>query len=92
MPARGLPVRPDLDQLKHQAKDLLRAVRRGDPSALADFATYHPRYAPARTPDLSDQAHPSAPDARLPEATVAGPRLADAHLVLARGYAVRTSR
>lgn len=25
---RHLPVRPDLDQLKHQAKDLLRGIRR----------------------------------------------------------------
>ncbi len=30
MPVRHLPVRPDLDQLKHQAKDLLRAIHRGD--------------------------------------------------------------
>ncbi|MEP6494454.1 MAG: ankyrin repeat domain-containing protein [bacterium] len=42
MPARHLPVRPDLDQLKHQAKDLLRAIRRGDPSAIEDLQTYHP--------------------------------------------------
>jgi ankyrin repeat protein len=42
MPARNLPVRPDLTQLKHQAKDLLRAVRRGDVAALADFAQFHP--------------------------------------------------
>jgi hypothetical protein len=42
MPARRLPVRPDLDQLRHQAKDLLRAMRRGDSSALADLRQYHP--------------------------------------------------
>jgi ankyrin repeat protein len=30
-----LPVRPDLDQLRHQAKDLLHAARRGDPEAAA---------------------------------------------------------
>jgi ankyrin repeat protein len=41
MPARHLPVRPDLDQLRHQAKDLLRAIRRGDPDALADLKQYH---------------------------------------------------
>jgi uncharacterized protein len=29
-----LPVRPDLDQLRHQAKDLPHAARRGDPDAL----------------------------------------------------------
>ena len=43
MPARHLPVRPDLDQLKHQAKDLLRAIRRGEPPALADLRDYHPK-------------------------------------------------
>jgi hypothetical protein len=42
MPTRRLPVRPDLDQLKHQAKDLLRAIRSGDPSALADLHAFHP--------------------------------------------------
>jgi len=29
-----LPARPDLDQLRHQAKDLLHAARRGDPGAI----------------------------------------------------------
>ena len=33
MSDRHLPVRPNLDQLKHQAKDLLRAIKRGDPGA-----------------------------------------------------------
>jgi len=42
MSDRHLPVRPNLDQLKHQAKDLLRAIRRRDPSALAEFNRYHP--------------------------------------------------
>jgi ankyrin repeat protein len=43
MSDRRLPVRPDLKQLKHQAKDLLRAVRREDPAALAEFQEHHPR-------------------------------------------------
>jgi hypothetical protein len=43
MPARRLPVRPDLEQLKHQAKDLLRAIRRSDASAIADLAEFHPK-------------------------------------------------
>jgi len=30
-----LPARPDLDQLRHQAKELLRAAQRGDPQATA---------------------------------------------------------
>lgn len=42
MSDRHLPVRPRLDQLKHQAKDLLRAVRRGDVTALAEFSRNHP--------------------------------------------------
>lgn len=37
MPQRHLPVHPDLQQLKHQAKDLRKAIRHGDPEALADL-------------------------------------------------------
>jgi hypothetical protein len=40
MPARHLPARPDLRQLKHQAKDLLREFREGDASAVADVHEY----------------------------------------------------
>ena len=42
MPERHLPVRPNLDQLKHQAKDLLRDLRSGEAEAAADFAVFHP--------------------------------------------------
>ena len=42
VPKRHFPVRPNLDQLKHQAKDLLRALRVGEPSALEEFNAYHP--------------------------------------------------
>lgn len=42
-PIRDLPVRPRLDQLKHQAKELLRSIRRGDVEALAEFNRFHPR-------------------------------------------------
>jgi hypothetical protein len=41
MPSQRLPVRPNLDQLKHQAKDLLRAIHAGDPQALADLQAFH---------------------------------------------------
>jgi hypothetical protein len=40
MPVRHLPVRPSAEQLKHQAKELLRALRRGDRDALADLAEF----------------------------------------------------
>ena len=57
MPSRSLPVRPNLDQLKHQAKDLLKAYRAGAAQAVADFAAFHPeRVAPARA-KLADAQH-----------------------------------
>jgi hypothetical protein len=39
---KHFPVRPDLDQLKHQAKELLRAIHGGAPEALAELETFHP--------------------------------------------------
>src|SRR5262245_11887065 len=42
MSSRRLPVRPDLEQLRRQAKDLLRQIRRGEPAALEEFSRYHP--------------------------------------------------
>jgi hypothetical protein len=55
MPARKLPVRPDLRQLKRQAKDLLKAIHTGNPEALEELRTGHP--------------HPPAPgDAQLADA------------------------
>jgi hypothetical protein len=54
MPDRHLPVRPDLDQLKHQAKDLLRAVRRRDPEALAELRRHHPHPPEAAGTQLAD--------------------------------------
>lgn len=41
--ARRLPVRPDLGQLKHQAKDLLRDIRSGNASAIEEFNRFHPK-------------------------------------------------
>jgi hypothetical protein len=42
MADRHLPVRPNLEQLRHQAKDLLRAIRRGDKSAAEELRKHHP--------------------------------------------------
>lgn len=42
MPVRRLPVCPDVDQLKHQAKDLLRSIHAGRPEALEDLRAFHP--------------------------------------------------
>ncbi len=54
MPERRLPVRPDLDQLKHQATDLLRAIREGDPSAIADLRQHHPKLVEPANARLAD--------------------------------------
>ena len=43
MPNRDLPVRPDLHQLKIQAKDLLKAIRQRDAAALAELEEFHPK-------------------------------------------------
>lgn len=40
---RHLPVRPNLEQLKNQAKDLLRGIRSGDAAAIEEFNQYHPK-------------------------------------------------
>ena len=45
---RHFPVRPNLDQLKHQAKDLLRAIRQGDPAAVVELRRHHPGKAAKR--------------------------------------------
>jgi len=54
MAKRHLPVRPDLDQLRHQAKDLLRQVRRGDPAAIADLTEHHPGSVESGSAKLAD--------------------------------------
>ncbi len=41
MAKRHFPVRPNLEQLKHQAKDLLKAMRAGEPEALDDLFKFH---------------------------------------------------
>lgn len=51
---RRLPVRPDLEQLRHQAKDLLRGIRRGDPEAIAEFREQHPHPPDPADAKLSD--------------------------------------
>lgn len=43
MPSHFLPARPSLEQLKNQAKDLLKAYRAGQPSAVVRFQESMPR-------------------------------------------------
>jgi hypothetical protein len=42
MPVRRLPVRPDLDQLHRQAKELLRDIHAGDATATCELHELHP--------------------------------------------------
>lgn len=54
MANRRFPVHPNLEQLKHQAKDLLRALRAGDPEAAADFREHHTRAIEPTSARLAD--------------------------------------
>jgi ankyrin repeat protein len=53
-PASSLPARPSLEQLKKQAKELLRAYRLGDDAAVARFRANHPRLTSGKSPALAD--------------------------------------
>jgi ankyrin repeat protein len=53
MADRSLPDRPDLDQYKKQAKELVKAARAGDADALARVRAHHPR-PPDAAPRLAD--------------------------------------
>ena len=54
MPDRHFPVRPNLRQLKRQAKNLLRALRGGDADAIAEFRRNHPASPDPATAILAD--------------------------------------
>ncbi len=70
MPPRGLPGNANLEHLKKGAKSLRRAVRAGDAGAADVVNEFHPRLAAAR---------PGSPE-------LAGLKLADAQLVVARQF------
>src|SRR5215813_4732100 len=54
LPERNLPVHPNLNQLKRQAKDLLRDLRSGKAAALAEFAEFHPLKIDPQAAKLAD--------------------------------------
>jgi hypothetical protein len=54
MSVRRLPVRPSLDQLHHQAKELLRAIHAGDAAATAELRDLHPEPAEPAAAKLAD--------------------------------------
>ena len=51
-PSSILPVRPNLEHLRNQAKDLLKAYRSGEPSAITRFRESLPRYSLLTDDDL----------------------------------------
>lgn len=53
-PTRHLPVRPKLEQLESQAKDLLEAVRANDPIASAEFKQFSPESIDPAAAGLAD--------------------------------------
>ncbi len=54
MPVRRLPVRPDLEQLHRQAKELLRATHAGDADAIAEVREHHPESIDPSAAKLAD--------------------------------------
>ena len=70
MPTRPLPRNPSIIQLKHQAKDLLKARKNADRAALQRIREFHPRFS-------------KSGDSEIAAAKFA---LSDAHLTIAREY------
>jgi len=54
MRVRRLPVRPNLEQLRRQAKELLRAMRAGDANAIAELRERHPESIDPSSAKLAD--------------------------------------
>jgi len=50
MTAKQLPARPDLEQYRKQAKDLLKSFQAGDPDALSRIRQSHPRFKKTGSP------------------------------------------
>ena len=54
MPVRRLPVRPDLDQLHRQAKELLRDIHAGNATATAELCELNPESIDPTAAKLAD--------------------------------------
>ena len=54
MTVRRLPVRPDLDQIHRQAKELLRAIHAGNANAIAELREHHSNSIDAGAAKLAD--------------------------------------
>lgn len=54
MSVRRLPVRPDIDQLHREAKELLRDIHAGDPLATSELHELHPESIDPTAAKLAD--------------------------------------
>ena len=64
MPVKRLPSHPNLDDLRYQARDLLRGHRARDPRAAQRIREFHPRFHSATDADIF-KAKPGLSDAQL---------------------------
>lgn len=72
--SKSLPTRPNLEQLKNQAKDLLKLQKSGDADALKRILESHPKWSNSSESEIG----------------AAKFSLSDAHLVIAREYGFST--
>src|SRR5215469_237050 len=80
MPDRELPDRPNLEQYKKQAKELVRACANGAPEAMQRVRRHHPKFQrQADAPDLDSETWDDTNSGK----TIA---LTDAQLVIAREH------
>src|ERR1051326_6678265 len=79
MSTEPFPVRPNLQQYRKQAKDLLKSFKAGDPETLRLVKRYHPRL--RGRPDTNDRNALSENEVREAKMT-----LSDAQFIIARRH------
>src|ERR1700740_3388764 len=79
MSTNPLPVRPNLEQYRKQAKDFLKSFKAGEPEALRLVRQHHPRL--RGRPGTNDRNALSEPEVREAKLT-----LSDAQCIVARGH------
>src|SRR6266566_1604817 len=89
--SKSLPARPNLEQLRNQAKDLLKQYLAGDPAAVDRVREFHPDFggSSVKSPETPLTPSLSTSEAqRLAEGRVRGKifRLPEAKFVIAREY------
>ncbi len=87
MDSKQLPVRPNLEQYKKQAKDLVKSLKTGNPEAIERIRNHHPRAHNLRRKVREGALTREQPANRLDAEFRRSPfTLADAQLVIAHEY------